>query len=1296
MTTQTSVTVANPDGSFTSTTSVMPVRVRQDGAWAAVSARLRKNADGTYSPAATPSALVLSGGGTGPLVTMTSPAGGSLAMTFPFRLPAPAVSGATATYRGVLPGVDLVVTVTDQGGYSDVIVVHDAAAAAALRQVRIATATRGLSVRTDSHGNMTAVGAGGKVAFAAPTPQMWDSAGAGAGAGRRAAAHAAAMGLAAVPGGLVLTPSARMLSARSVRYPLYIDPAVNPASSGEQAFAEAQTGSSNSGDCGNFKNYDNLSTAPLGIGYQNYPGTSCQGIWRSYYAIGLGNLTSDMVVSQATLLTQEQWASDLTCTHTWPVTLKWTGTIGSGTDGNNQPPVDKVLQTMWPRSAATGCGSVDVNFDVTSVIQQGAGQWGNWTFGLFGDESLLSDSSCAPSSSYNCGFMRFGYNPSITTVFDIAPDAPANISLTPAPHLPGGAVDQGCHGTGSDTYGWIGRTDIGAGDGSSVTVNSTVTSNVVGENVRAELTFFDATPSEANYSYANSAYVSSGTSVGIPIGVALQDGQRYGYREFAYDGTLHSTGSLNCYFNADLTPPAVPVISSTDFPQSGSTTSTSLRVGQTGTFTVSSTDPVPTGCAGPCAASGLADFEYSFNTPIPASGAATVPPGTPISFTPSQWGTNIMYVDAVDNAGNRSQVAQYDFYVPFNSAATVTPGDINGDGVPDLLATSTGGNLLLYPGNTDPGVAPVVAGTKATSPDGTGWNTFQITHRGSMSQGTVDDLFAQKGPFLYIYTNGGGASMQFGNTENVTTVTKPACTAPSDNPDGCQGYDATDWSTVTQIVAPGDVFEDGSVTLLTVENDQLLAYHGSFSGDRFTGAVPIGTSGWKNMTLIAPGDVGGVLTLWARDTTTGNLYSYPLNLDSATGLPKSLGPATGTGTAGTLITNITLPAATYPTLTSPGDLTGSGFPGLYAEDTSGNLWFYPGQSTSGGASPLTGTRNLVGAVDNAAAYWPLTEGSGTIANDASGNGLNATLAGGVTWVNDASRRSYVASFNGSSAYMRLPDDLVSSTTSLSFSLWFKTTTPGGVLLSTGQSVIGTNSTSTAGAMPVLYIGTDGKLYGQYWNGGVDPIVSPAAVDDGTWHHVVITGASTTQSLYLDGSLVGSLDGSLVNADPLDFIGAGYVNTNPWVNAPPVGWSYFNGQVSDVEYYTYPLSDPSILPVPQPSTSCGVLTANQGLYRGQSLTSCDGRFTLSMQDDGNLVLYQSGTPLWASGTVGEPSAEMLMQADGSVVIYSSSAAPLWASGTDGNPGADLVVQNDGNLVVYDSGGNPLWASGTCCH
>lgn len=90
---------------------------------------------------------------------------------------------------------------------------------------------------------------------------------------------------------------------------------------------------------------------------------------------------------------------------------------------------------MKPKSAAAGCGTQDVNFDVTSLMQRATtGNWPTFTFGLFGDEALQPEGDC--SGSYNCGFMRFNDNPSVTTVFDIAPNPPANPGTTPAPHNP--------------------------------------------------------------------------------------------------------------------------------------------------------------------------------------------------------------------------------------------------------------------------------------------------------------------------------------------------------------------------------------------------------------------------------------------------------------------------------------------------------------------------------------------------------------------------------------------------------------------------------------------------------------------------------------------------------------------------------------------------------------------------------------------------------------------------------------------------------------------------------------------
>ncbi|MFC1425690.1 LamG domain-containing protein, partial [Streptacidiphilus sp. N1-12] len=70
LTSQTSLTQANPNGTLTLTESAVPTRVRQHGKWTNLDATLRTNPDGTLSPAASLNQVVLSGGGTTPLASL--------------------------------------------------------------------------------------------------------------------------------------------------------------------------------------------------------------------------------------------------------------------------------------------------------------------------------------------------------------------------------------------------------------------------------------------------------------------------------------------------------------------------------------------------------------------------------------------------------------------------------------------------------------------------------------------------------------------------------------------------------------------------------------------------------------------------------------------------------------------------------------------------------------------------------------------------------------------------------------------------------------------------------------------------------------------------------------------------------------------------------------------------------------------------------------------------------------------------------------------------------------------------
>ncbi|MFJ8364450.1 hypothetical protein [Streptomyces sp. NPDC093984] len=70
LTTETATTTANPSGTLTYDSSLLPVRVRKDHRWVPVDATLQRNADGTFSPKAAAEPLTFSGGGTSPLATM--------------------------------------------------------------------------------------------------------------------------------------------------------------------------------------------------------------------------------------------------------------------------------------------------------------------------------------------------------------------------------------------------------------------------------------------------------------------------------------------------------------------------------------------------------------------------------------------------------------------------------------------------------------------------------------------------------------------------------------------------------------------------------------------------------------------------------------------------------------------------------------------------------------------------------------------------------------------------------------------------------------------------------------------------------------------------------------------------------------------------------------------------------------------------------------------------------------------------------------------------------------------------
>ncbi|MCK0092637.1 LysM peptidoglycan-binding domain-containing protein [Rhodococcus sp. F64268] len=103
-----------------------------------------------------------------------------------------------------------------------------------------------------------------------------------------------------------------------------------------------------------------------------------------------------------------------------------------------------------------------------------------------------------------------------------------------------------------------------------------------------------------------------------------------------------------------------------------------------------------------------------------------------------------------------------------------------------------------------------------------------------------------------------------------------------------------------------------------------------------------------------------------------------------------------------------------------------------------------------------------------------------------------------------------------------------------------------------------------------------------------------------------------------------------------------------------------------------------------------LNSGQSLSVGQELKSDNGKYTLVLQQDGNLVLSEDGKAVWAAGTDGSGTVRATVQEDGNFVLYKDDNSPVWASETSGNSGVRLTVQDDRNVVLY-AGDKPVWAS-----
>jgi hypothetical protein len=730
LTTGTTTVTAEPNGTEVARDYVLPVRVRHGSGWIAVDKDLHRVAGGRLAPVAIPGdAVTFSDGDTSPMAVISA-SGTRLALSWPARLPAPVVSGASATYRNVFPGVDLVLTATSEeaGGFSEVLVVHTLAAARDPRLAHLAlrVATSGTTaLRSVAGGGLAAAMTGRRGSYVAAAPIMYDSssvsplaraARAAAASARRVGADLAAGGTgtrssvagpaggarlaavrATVSGGgtaLMVTPDERMLTSSSTRFPVYIDPAfqavtANGSLLGDVVQSDDDNGGAYDVNCTG-PHYNDSSYPTMPVGYDNFQDGDCEYNDTDYalyeFSVPAGALGSQSVLLSAQFQAAEAYSS--VCDASAVVTASLIGPIGSGT-GWPGPAIDgrNVLTQDTVGPDPNSCGdTLDAGDTVAAP------------FNLLPDfQALLKTDWSGPDLAlrlWETGspsedlHKQFTTDPALQLIYTETPNTPSDLEES-ATSTGTGSV--GCDTSPSDPP-WIGKTDSASG-----VYLDAVYGDPDGAAVQANIKYWDYTTSAAATT-ADDAISSVTTSDGesgwqLPASFTddMTDGTVVAWQAQAETGSgsvggttygpYSSAWSPACYFAVDPTDPNAPTVAAV-----GSTQD--VAVGSTVSFTITQSagdtakefvwgvdETPPTTGAIPSAQTCTTTAATAHCTEI-SSGVAT------LTITVTSPGPHELSVYEVDVAGNDSGTA--------SGAPQGSNSAFSGAGDPSVSFTSAG------------------------------------------------------------------------------------------------------------------------------------------------------------------------------------------------------------------------------------------------------------------------------------------------------------------------------------------------------------------------------------------------------------------------------------------------------------------------------------------------------------------------------------------------------------------------------------------------------------------------------
>jgi len=644
LTTETSTTSANPDGSLSTEQDGGPVRVRQaDGSWAAVDLTL-VSSNGVLAPRMSAQPFVLSAGGS-TVAASENVAGGTVQVGWPTALPVPTLSGSTATYPNVSPGVDLVVQALRTGFSADFVVRSKPSTALSLP---LTLSLKGLSAAQQADGSLritdakgATVGTGGTpVMFGAATmpgtdfPSRRQSVAAGlsaAKAGSLASVSSPAGTSAGTSGGSgtsetwSLSPDLSFLSDPSVTYPVTVDPSF--------AFVD------------NADTYvkSNVSTSQYSA-TRLYVGTPDAGatVARTYLGFAEPAAMKYTYVSDAYLQLYNSYSS--TCTAKPVYVYSLSGPFTSTTTWTSKPnPVTLQGTGTWSHAGPAGqsCTGVTAydNIPVTGLIND----WANNPGHLEQLQVSASETSTTGWKEFYSSEVGSGI-PALHATYYIYPNTPGMPVMSPAT------------GTAPASY-WT-KT-------ATPTLSAPV-GNSSGAAVQGRFEIYIG--NTLFWSGLGNTVQGSGTSkVTVPASAGLAAGTLYTVRVWGITGPAQSKVWSNYFqFHVDTTAPGAPTVTTTGTPAGFSNGQWTSTAPTANTFTFTQ----PSGTTDTTA------FQYqldggAWTTKTATSGAAS------LAWLPTSGG-HTLNVRGTDAAGNVGTTTPFTFGVGPTALSTTQQTQVAG------------------------------------------------------------------------------------------------------------------------------------------------------------------------------------------------------------------------------------------------------------------------------------------------------------------------------------------------------------------------------------------------------------------------------------------------------------------------------------------------------------------------------------------------------------------------------------------------------------------------------------------